>query len=103
MSSIINNYHQIPRTVRKVKYTCKKEKIQQIAVYSNLLKQCVLNEIQTSWSSVGYRHMSEIGINISREKFCLTLKAVDHEGVAERGKTVIKQRIHKTKEHMKFI
>ena len=34
--------------------------------------------------------MSEIGINISREKFCLTLKAVDHEGVAERGKTVIK-------------
>ena len=86
-----------------MKYTCKKEKIQQIAVCNNLLKQCVLNEIQTSRSCVGYRQMSEIGKNISREKFGLTLKAVDHEGVAERGKTVIKGRIHKTKDHMKFI
>ena len=46
--------------------------------------------------------MSEIislkyGINVSREKVRLALKALDPEGVAERGRTVIKRRIYETK------
>ena len=46
--------------------------------------------------------MSEIisfkyGISVSREKVRLALKALDPEGVAERGRTVIKRRIYETK------
>ena len=46
--------------------------------------------------------MSEIislkyGINVLREEVRLALKALDLEGVAERARTVIKQRIYKTK------
>ena len=66
------------------------------------------HEIQTSRSFVGYRQMSKIislkyGINVSREKVRLALKALDPEGVAERGRTVIKRRIYETKVPMKFI
>ena len=102
MCNIINNHHKIPITVRKVKYICNKQKLQRTTVDNNLLKECILNEIQTSRSCVGYRQMSEIislkyGINVSREKVRLALKALDPEGVAERGRTVIKRRIYETK------
>ena len=39
----------------------------------------------------------EYGISVSREKVRLALKALDPEGVAERGRTVIKRRIYETK------
>ena len=52
--------------------------------------------------------MSEIislkyGINVLREEVRLALKALDLEGVAERARTVIKQRIYKPKDHTKYL
>ena len=99
---IINNRHKIKITVQKVKYICNKQKLQRTTVDNNLLKECILNESQTSRSCVRYRQMSEIvslkyGINASREEARLALKALDPESVAERGRTVIKRRIYENK------
>ena len=47
---IINNHHEIKITVQKVKYICNKQKLQRTTVDNNLLKECILNEIQTSRS-----------------------------------------------------
>ena len=99
--SIVNTHHQIPITVRRIRYICKKGNLKRRRVKGTDLKEMVLNELGTSRSLVGYRQMSEIlclkyDVHVPKENVRLALLEVDPEGVEQRRNNVIKRRVYES-------
>ena len=99
---LLRKDHGVDITERQLKYVCQKEGLSKHwNIDSNLIKEMVSNELDTSRRNVGYRQMSEIvnlryGTRISKESVRKALKEVDPDGVEERRGRVLKRKIYET-------